>query len=64
MKYTKIPETTWRKATTNMARRERFRLVSLGRIVPVFRSTPQLLVKDADGRWCPELRFRSGAHPS
>lgn len=63
MKYTTIPEQTWRKAEQNMARRERFRLVRLGRIVPVFRSTPQLMVREEStdgatlGRWCPELRI-------
>lgn len=50
-------ELIWRKAESNMARRERMRLIRSGRIVPAYRMQPQLMVRDANGRWVPELRI-------
>ena len=49
-----VSEAVWRLAESNMARRERFRYVRMGRIVPAHRMQPQLMVKDG-GRWVPQL---------
>jgi hypothetical protein len=51
-----LTEAVWRKAEVNMLRRERNRLIRLGRITPIHRMPPQMLVKDENGRWCPEIK--------
>ncbi len=53
----KIDEATWRKAESNMLRRERIHLVRKGVITPIGRMPPQMLVKDDAGRWCPEIKI-------
>lgn len=50
-----INESVWKRFESDQARRERTRLIRNGAIVPAVRMKPQLLVKDANGRWCPEL---------
>ena len=46
-----LNDSLWRKAESNMARRERNRLIRLGRIVPAFRMKPTPLFKDESGNW-------------
>ena len=53
----KLTEEVWRKAERNQLRRERFRLVRKGVIVPAFRMKPQMMVKEG-GRWVPQLGGR------
>lgn len=55
---TSVTEAVWRKAETAMARRERLRLIRLGRIVPAHRMQPQMLVREG-GKWVPQLVIRS-----
>jgi hypothetical protein len=50
-----IPEAVWKLAEKAMIRRERQHRVRTGIIVPAYGMKPQLLVKDANGRWCPEI---------
>jgi hypothetical protein len=50
------PEDDWRRFERDEARRERFRLVKLGRIIPPFRTPPQMLVK-VDGAWRAEIKL-------
>jgi hypothetical protein len=47
----------WRMAESNMARRERFRYIREGRIVPAHRMQPQLMVRNpnAKGGWSPQI---------
>lgn len=47
----KIPEEVWRNAERMLARKERQRLIRLGRIVPASRMRPLMLEQDDDGRW-------------
>ena len=54
-----IPENVWKAAESVMARRERLRYIREGRIVPAHKMQPQMMVKDENGRWCPELVIRS-----
>lgn len=49
-------EQIWKMAEQNMARRERYRLIRLGRIVPEHRMQPQLMVRDTNGRWTPQIK--------
>lgn len=37
-------------------RRERFRHVRSGTIIPANRMPPQLMVKNSDGQWVPEIK--------
>lgn len=48
-------EATWRAAERSMLRRERFRLVRSGTIRPASMMQPQLMVKNQDGSWSPEI---------
>jgi hypothetical protein len=55
IKHTPIPEAVWKLAEKAMIRRERQHRVRTGVIVPAYGMKPQMMVKDANGRWCPEL---------
>lgn len=52
-------EYLWQKAEQNMARRERARLIKIGRIR--FTTPANVLVKTADGWRFPSLSIRKGA---
>lgn len=39
--------------------KERVRLIKQGVIRPLYRLQPQMLIKDSNGRWCPEIKIRS-----
>lgn len=55
-------ETAWRIRESQIARSgnatERHRLIRRGVIVPAIDMKPQLMHKDANGRWCPTLEIR------
>ena len=46
----------WDRFERDVLRRERPRLIRKGTIVPAFRMKPQMLVKDAEGNWKPEIK--------
>lgn len=46
----------WRRFHRELARRERFRLIRRGVIIPEYRMPPQMMVKDAEGNWKPEIK--------
>lgn len=48
-------EPLWRNAERNMVRRERTRLMKAGVIRPAYMMQPQLMVKNQDGSWSPEI---------
>lgn len=45
----------WRRAERHAARRERTRLMKSGVIRPAYMMQPQLMVKNQDGSWSPEI---------
>ena len=49
-------EYDWRRFERELARRERFRLIRLGRIIPAFKTPPQMMVKDESGNWKAEIK--------
>lgn len=49
----------WKRAEADQVRRERFSRIRRGRIVPAFQMKPQLMIKDATGRWCPKLEVHA-----
>ena len=54
-------ENVWRRRERQLARKERPRLIRLGRIVPERFSQPQMMVKNSDGTWSPELKIHATA---
>lgn len=58
----RIREAGWRKFEQEQARRERFRLLRLGRILPQSKVRPQLLVRDdaVKGGWRPLIGHNGG----
>lgn len=48
-------ELAFRRYEREVARKERFRLIKTGRILPAYKMTPQLLVRE-DGKWKPEIK--------
>lgn len=51
----KITEYDWKRFHAAQARRERLRLIRLGRIIPADRMRPQLMVKNGAGEWSPYI---------
>lgn len=49
-----LNDAVWRKAESNQARRERFRLIKKGTIRTLARIQPQMLLKTATG-WSPAI---------
>lgn len=49
-------ETAWRRFERAQLRNERFQLIKKGVIIPAYRMPPQLMVKNADGVWIPEIK--------
>jgi hypothetical protein len=54
-----LNEELWRQAERHMVRRERMRLMKRGIIRPAYMMPPQLMVKNADGSWSPEIKVCS-----
>lgn len=54
-----LNEELWRQAERHMVRRERMRLMKRGIIRPSYMMPPQLMVKNADGSWSPEIKVCS-----
>lgn len=54
-----ISESLWRRAEKAMMARERVRLIRRRIIRPVCDLQPQMLVKDAQGQWVPEIKIYS-----
>lgn len=52
-------EMIWRAAERNMIRRERVNRIKKGIITPEYGMKPQMMVKDATGRWCPKLEIHA-----
>lgn len=52
-----LTEAVWREAERNMTRRERVRLVRNGTIIPFTRGVPNIMAKDANGKWWPNSNF-------
>jgi hypothetical protein len=53
----RTPEAVWRMAERFKIKAERLRLLRIGAIIAPDYCQPQMLVKDENGRWCPELRI-------
>lgn len=49
-------EFTRRRAESHQARYERNRLIRKGWIIPAYAMQPQLMVKDSNGNWEPEIK--------
>lgn len=49
-------EICFRRMERELARRERGRLIRKGIIIPAFRMPPQMMVKNPDGSWSPEIK--------
>lgn len=54
-----ISEGLWRRAERDMMHRERVRLIRRRIISPVCDLQPQMMVKNAEGQWMPEIRVYS-----
>ena len=52
-----IDEQTWKKAERHMVRRERVERIRRGVIVPATRGLPNVMARDASGRWWPNRNF-------
>lgn len=55
-----IPEDIWKRAERDMARRRRLKLIRAKRIIPASRMPPQMMVKNDDGSWSPEIKIKEG----
>lgn len=49
-------EMVWRLAERDMIRRERFRRIQKGVISPYHKMKPQMMVKNQEGNWVPEVK--------
>ena len=50
-----LTEQIWKDFERRQLFKERVRRIRVGRIVPPHRCRPQMMYKDSNGRWCPEL---------
>lgn len=50
-----VPDSVWRRAEKFLCNRERLRLIKKGVLTPAYKIKPQMMVKDKDGRWCPQM---------
>jgi hypothetical protein len=49
-------ELCWRLAERDMIRRERFRRILRGIIKPYYKMKPQMMIKNKQGGWVPEVK--------
>lgn len=54
-----ISEGLWRRAERDMMHRERVRLIRRRIIRPLCDMQPQMMVKNAEGQWIPEIKVYS-----